>query len=517
MLFRSNGSYRCLKSCFYTKEARKSTIKKRFGVDFYSKTQDYKRKCAETSMVNYGVTNPSKADSIKEKKKQTTLKNFGTEFPTQNSSIKEKIKLSNIEKYGFDSYSKTDIFKKKVAETSMERYGVKTALLSPLIREKITKTNLEKFNTPFPFQSNIIKEKIKNNNFKKYGRYNHNQKHYSDLAKEILEDKNKFSIALIENGAEGLAKKLGVSWSTIQRTHQKFELDIMSLTFSSYEKSFQNWLDSFKINNITNTRTVIPPQELDSYLPDYNLAIEFDGLYWHSEDKGKDKLYHYNKTKLCEEKGIRLIHIFEDEWIHKNEVCLDLVSRIIKLPNKKLFARKCELREIKNKECKEFLEKNHLQGYAVASVNIGLFFENQLVQLMSFKHARYDKKIEWENIRCCNLIGTTIIGGVHKIWKYFVKSYSPKSVVSYCDSRWFTGETYKKLNFSLKRINPPQYWYITGRDKRVHRSCFMKKRCLKLLPKDMGLEKLTEKELTQEFIGLNKIWDCGQQVWIWNI
>ena len=510
-----NGKYWCLKSCPYTKLARKKTVKKKYGVDHYSQSEKCKEKVKETVFKNYGVFNPSCSDILKEKKKTTTLKNFGVEFPTQNIDVKNKIRTTNLEKYGEEYYSKTEDYKNKTHITNLKRYGVKDAISFPDIREKIIDSNLKKLGVEFPFQSPKIQEKIKEINLKKYGYINHTQLHFSDLAKEILGDKIKFSEALLQYGADELSKKLGVSWSTIQRTHSNFDLNIMSLSFSSYEKTIRTWLDSHSITYILNSRDIIYPFEIDIYIPSHNLAIEFDGLYWHSENKGKDKFYHANKTKMANEKGIRLIHIFEDEWIHKKDICLDLIGRILGVPKQRIFARKCITKEISNSDAKLFLEKNHLQGYTGASINIGLFYENEMIQLMSFKKARYNKKIQWENIRCCNKTGVTVIGGIQKTWKHFLRFYSPLSVISYCDLRWFVGETYKKLNYSLLKVNPPQYWYIQSRDKRFHRSHFMKKRCYKLLPDMYKTENLTENQITRDILYLNKIWDCGQQVWIW--
>ena len=276
-------------------------------------------------------------------------------------------------------------------------------------------------------------------------------------------------------------------------------------------------------NNIqfsTNNRDVIKPQEIDIFIPEHNIAIEFNGLYWHNEKSGKDKWYHYNKTKKCAEKGIRLIHIFEDEWLNNQESCMDLLGRFLGLPCTKIFARKCRIEEIRVGEARKFLEDNHLQGYSAASVTLGLFFEDKLLQLMSFKHSRYNKNIEWENIRHCNLRGHQIVGGTQKLWSYFIKTYNPTSVVSYSDNRWFEGSTYEKLGFSLQKDNPPQYFY-TDLKKRWHRSLFTKKRCIKKAMEidseliEEELMKMTENYIAIEILELGKIWDVGQKTWVW--
>ena len=405
----------------------------------------------------------------------------------------------------------------------MKKYGYSVASKNPNIKKKIwkscSKTNLEKYGVTSTFLLDSFKEKTKKRNRKKYGCDNFSLAHLSENARKILLDKNLFKEELIQNGVDGLALKLGVCQNTIYKRHIRYALNIITPTTSSFESEIDKWLISKNIKFEKRNRKMIAPFELDFYIPSHNLAIEFDGLYWHSESLGKDKFYHANKTKMANEKGIRLIHIFEDEWVNHKEVCLDLLSRFLNLPSIIIPARKCKISVINSRNCAMFLEKNHLQGKASSTINLGLFYNENLVQVLTFKHSRYTRKIQWENIRCCSLMGHKIIGGTKKLWAYFLKHYHPESVVSYCDRRWFSGETYDSLNFKISHTTPPQYSY-TDYNSRFHRSSYTKSKCIKralLLDgtSKMQIEKMTEKQIAYEILHLDRVWDCGLNSWVW--
>ena len=429
-------------------------------------------------------------------RKSGMMKKYGCENPMQSNNIKHHFKNVIFEKYGVENISQISEVKRRKEQTSLKKNGAPYLIAAPEFR-KVTKEKLkERYNVSHPSQMK-----------------------YSENTKNILFDSNNLENFLLEYGFTKGHQILGISLDTLYRAHDALGLKVSKRNSSSYESEIENWLRNNNVNFEQSTRKVIPPFELDFYLPDHKLAIEFDGLYWHSEANGKDKNYHLNKTLLCEEKGIRLVHIFEDEWVHKKGVCLDILSRILTLNQTKIMARKCNIRVLTNRECKEFENTNHLQGYVSASVNLGLEFNGELVQLLTFKKSRYNRKVEWEIIRQVNRIGFQITGGLQKLWTFFMKNYSPNSIVSYCDRRWFQGESYTKLKFVLEHITSPQYWYVKPNALlRMHRMSFQKKKCIVLasaLEKLEILQEMTESEITRDILQLDRIWDCGQQTWIW--
>lgn len=256
---------------------------------------------------------------------------------------------------------------------------------------------------------------------------------------------------------------------------------------------------------LKNTRNLIKG-ELDIYIPNKNLAFEFNGLYWHS-DEFKDKNYHYNKWKECQEKGIKLITIWEDDWNYKQNIIKSIVlNSLNKTPNK-IYARNCEIKEISYSKTKEFLNNNHLQGFAPSKINVGLFIKNELVSLMTFSNQRRilnqsAKQRNYELIRFCNKLNTNVIGGASKILNYFIKNYNPLYLVSYANCDISNGNLYKILGFKeFKHTGLNYWWYGNNRN---HRSNFMKHK----LVKDGADPNKTENEIMKER-GYLKIYGTG--------
>lgn len=263
-----------------------------------------------------------------------------------------------------------------------------------------------------------------------------------------------------------------------------------------------------------NNRKIIEPNELDVYIPKLNLAFEFNGLYWHNE-LYKNEKYHKNKTEECENQGIHLIHIYEDDWIHKQDI---VKSRILNLIGKseKIFARKCKIKEINdNKIVKEFLEKNHLQGFIGSKIRIGLFYNEELVSLMTFGSLRKltGKNFidgSYELLRFCNKLNTNVVGGASRLFKYFIKNYNPIEVISYADRSWSQGDLYKKLGFEFLNKTEPNYYYIID-GVRKHRFGFRKD---VLMKNGYDFHK-TEHEIMLDR-KIYRIYDSGSLKYGWN-
>lgn len=278
---------------------------------------------------------------------------------------------------------------------------------------------------------------------------------------------------------------------------------------SNIEKEVANFIASIYSGNILlSDRTILESGlELDIVIPGLKIAIEVDGLYWHSEEY-KSKDYHLEKTLEAQSKGYRLIHIFENEWMSKQEIVKIRLRHILGVSKDRVYARKCKAREISWKEAKEFLEKYHIQGSAPSSVNIGLFDQtNELVYVQTYSKARFTKDCEWELIRAASKY--TVVGAVSKALKYFLKVYNPNSIISYCDIRWNTGESYEKAGFLLSHVSDPNYWYFNNAYSLYSRLAFQKH---KLVTKLSNFDpNLTEKENMYNN-GYKRIYDCGNLV-----
>lgn len=188
-------------------------------------------------------------------------------------------------------------------------------------------------------------------------------------------------------------------------------------------------------NIVENDRSVLNPKELDIYIPERKLAIEYDGLYWHC-DKDGDVKKHLRKTLDCEAKGIHLVHIFENEWLDKQNIVKSRIRNLFGSYDKIIYARTCNIKEVPSDDSLEFQWQNHIQGGVNSKVNLGLYHAGELISLMTFSKPRFNKKYEWELVRFCNKCGYHVPGGASKLLKHFERTYHPRSIVSYADRRW---------------------------------------------------------------------------------
>jgi len=282
---------------------------------------------------------------------------------------------------------------------------------------------------------------------------------------------------------------------------------------SQEEQELFNYISKiYKNDIIRNNKTILDNKEIDIYLPNINLAIEYNGLFWHSEKMGKLKEYHLNKTLTAKNKNIELIHIFSDEWNNKKEIVKSRLLNKLNLTPNKIFARKCEIRKVLTKEKDNFLNNNHIQGKDKSQIKLGLYYNNELVSIMTFGHPRtaigktkYSLN-QYELVRFCNLINTNVIGAASRLLKHFIKKYQPQNIYSFSDNRWSNWEDnmYLKLGFKFISRSEPSYWYSKDCLNRLHRYNFSKKNLGK-----MGFDiSKTEKQIMEE-LNYFKIWDCG--------
>jgi hypothetical protein len=285
-----------------------------------------------------------------------------------------------------------------------------------------------------------------------------------------------------------------------------------SNSISNIEKEVVSFIDSLNINFIENDRTLLDGKELDIYIPSKNIAIEFNGLYWHS-DLFIDKHYHLNKTNNCEKLGIQLIHIFEDEWLYKQDIVKSRLRNILGLTTSKIYGRKCDIKEVTTKDKGEFLNDNHIQGTIGSKINLGLYYKDELISLMTFGKRPMLNNCEYELIRFCNKLDTSVIGGASKLLKYFIRNYNPNEIISYADRRWSNGGMYEKLGFDKLKLNQPSFFIIEGK---LRKSRFKyQKHKLNDLGFDVDKDKSALENLSNN--NINIIYDSGSLTYSLNI
>ena len=265
-------------------------------------------------------------------------------------------------------------------------------------------------------------------------------------------------------------------------------------------------------NIVRHDRKVLDGQEIDIYIPSHKLGIEYNGLHWHTENFGKGRNYHVNKTENGLAKGIYIIQIFEDEWLEHKEIVLEKIKHFIgKSQCKVVGARKCEIKEILKNDAEQFLNTYHIQGYAASTVYLGAYYNNELVGVMTFLK---EKEGMWNLTRFSTNTNYSLPGLANKLFTSFVKTYRNeiKEVKSFLDRRWSFGETnvYDKMGFKLVEVEKPDYRYVVG-DKRMHKFGFRKQKLSKKYNLPLSM---TEKEMCDK-LGFERIWNCGLYKYVW--
>lgn len=430
----------------------------------------------------------------------------------------DRTKETWIKKYGVDNPSKSQEIQNKKEETTLKNYGVKCSFQSPELREKMKQAQIEKYGYVHNFSAKPVMEKHIQYMKENYGVLHNSQMHLKDS--NVLYDKIN---DLIENNIHEmefevyseLLKISGLTDTSGRRALKKNNIKLNDYGKSLPEQDLIDFIETLKVPYLAHVKGMLENKqyELDIVFPKYNIAIELDGVYYHSSKNIEEDNYmskrHLNKTEQCEDKGIQLLHIFENEWedLTKKEIWKSVIRNKLGLTETKIYARKCVLSEISNKQAKEFCDLNHLQGGIYGSLNLGLFYKGELVQVAILAKPRFNKNYRYELLRLCSKLNTVVVGGASKLLKDL------SNVVSYANRRWSIGKVYQSSGFNYVKKTNPCYWYwhsIRNDSKLQHRSTFQKHRLPYLL--DTFDPNLTE----QENMYNNKykrIWDCGNLVY----
>ena len=280
----------------------------------------------------------------------------------------------------------------------------------------------------------------------------------------------------------------------------------------------KDFIDSLNINVEYGNRIILSGKELDIYFPDHNLAIEYNGIYWHSNEWLNKPTYHKNKTDICEKNNIQLLHIWENDWKNNQEIIKSIIKDKLKLNKYKIYARKCDVRELKDNSCvKTFLNQNHLQGSVNSSIKLGLYYNNELVSVMTFGKLRKNlgqthKEGHYELLRFCNKFNTSVVGGASKLFQYFIKNYNPLNIISYANRDISNGNLYDKIGMNFIKNTPPNYWYFIN-SKKLDRFSMRKHNLIK-----MGYDgNLSEKQIISQIPNIKTIYNSGNKKYEYSI
>lgn len=457
-------------------EKVKKTLYTKYGVDNPFKSKKIKEKISRKLKEKYGVEHISQANEIKIKKKETTIKNYGVPHHMQIAEIKEKFKNTNLEKYNVAHPSKSEEVKFRKKNTFKQKYNVEHPFALSGVIDKKNQTMIEKYGTTNSWlkpTKTIVGTGISIKEW--YNSQSDIKPSYGWLLKQII------------NKNEVEEEELKTIFSNFKE--KKTSLEIFAENIFN-TKHFNKKIDQFK----------------KAYKPDFklseNIFVNVDGLYWHSEAQ-KDKFYHFNLRKDFEESNLRIFQFREDEIRNKSNIIQSIIDNALGKISNKIYARKCIIDSIEQKEADLFLEENHLMGTTNAK-HLGLKFEGNLVCILSFKQKSNVCKIE----RFCSLLKTSVIGGFSKLLKYLENNFlysNINEIHNWVDLRYGLGKHLEEKGF--KAIKDTLGWKWTDYNKSYNRL-----RC----KANMDERNLSEKEHANE-LGWERIYDAGQRLYIKNI
>lgn len=404
-----------------------------------------------------------------------------------------KIKQTHLDKYGVDSLFKLTEFQNKIDNIMIEKYGVKDALSNKDILNKMVHSVKEKYNVDNISQLQKIKDK-KITTLSKTWIKRLNKNSNLDIISGDYETK-KFTAKC----DQGKVHTFEISYDLY---HNRKEFNSIICTkchkegrniYGNEDKIVNFIKEHYNGKIILNSRKIIKPYELDIYLPELNLAIELNGFKWHSVKKvGKD--YHKMKTEMCNKLNTQLLHFFQDDWIYKEDIMKSMIlNKLNKTPNK-IYARKCNIMEITNKQTKLFMGMNHIENYAVALKNYALLYNNEIVSVLSIGKRKINGKINLEIIRYGTKIYSNVIGGFSKLFKYMIKDLNPNEIITHANKSYSNGDLYIKNGFEYLYDTKPNFFYVINNIRKYHYSFI----------KDNEYDKK----------GINKIYDSGNKKFI---
>jgi len=452
---------------------------------------------------NYVSSHGNAAPEVKAKKVESYKEKTGYSNPSQNPDVKRQKVDTSIERWGAKSYMQTEEGRKFHDERMLKLHGVINPFQIPEVKADIR----QKWKAKKTETVEKIKETGKKTFFEKLltsGRmgsirplftiddYAGCDKYYkftcttcgNEFTDRIINGRIPRCVVcypLIDSGGRSIAQ-------------QEVTDFIKSLTTELVEEE---------------NRHVLGGKELDIYIPSLNIAFEYCGLYWHSEISGternknadKGRHYHVGKFKACADRGIKLITIFEDEWVYRKQ---QVKARIRALLGacKKIGARECTVEKLGFDEYSQFVDDYHIQGSTNAFLTAYcLKHKDDIVSIIGISNKRGifkgGKKDCLELVRMCSKDGVEVVGGMSRLLSAAAKDYSGKLLISYADRRWSDGNGYIKTGFTAVNTSAANYWYVKDGE-RHHR----------LIAKDKRIDGLTEWE-SMQILKYDRIWDCG--------
>lgn len=419
-----------------------------------------------TNVDKYGGVAPASSKKVQEKMQATMETRYGVRFAAQSPTFKEKMRATTRDRFGVDWYMQTDAWRAQTQATSYAKYGAHWPTASIEVRRRTAQTCLSKYGSVNPMQSVSAKQRFIKSHMRDGSKLPMYLQYKSDPRLFIKQLNLDHKPTMYE-----LSMILGVNADTVGvHLYRNDCRDLVNYRISVMEQQIIELIHEMSpmCRVDANVHNVISPNEIDIYLPEHNLGIECNPTATHNSsvnvfDREHDAMatsYHLDKTRRCEAAGVRLLHVFGPEWTHKREIVTSMIRNLIGCNLRKVYARNCTISEIPIDTCNQFLSVNHLFGSADAVVAFGLYYQGELVSVMSF-----NRSTDWELTRFCSLLNTTVVGGVSKLFAHFVQSVNPVRVIASSNRAYTSGTVYSLLGFSkVKETDPHCRWVNINTD-----------------------------------------------------
>jgi hypothetical protein len=427
--------------------------------------QSRRGRAKEKNLAKHGTADPRHSEEyramVAKKRQETCLKKYGAKNAMQVKEIKEKQQQSLLKSYGVTSPSKNSDIIQKIQQTNLEKYGAVTNLRAAAVIEKAKKAKQDKF-------SILLSD--------------------GERLRDFCDRQNisrAWAYKVYKYGGEEALKSYADNYSQRVTNIELYFIDIMK---------------DFSELSLFNKR----PSENIPYRPDFciekngrKLFVNLNGLYWHSEIKQEDSSYHQKIRQAFEQESERIMQFNADELLDSPTVVKSMIANFFGV-NKKIFARKCEVKPVTSAVATEFMDKNHLMKAHPASTSFGLYQNDELVACMSVRFNKPSINIERFATKC----GLTVVGGFSKLLSHIEALFKPNSIISYCDLRYSSGQSYEKCGFALRSSSLGFKW--TDGIRTYNRLYCRAK---------MDDRQLSEAEYSKEK-GLFKIYDAGQAKYV---
>lgn len=358
-----------------------------------------------------------------DRREQTMASRYPYEHPAQTSEVRDRRKATMLARYGVDNPTKSKEIVDRRTQNNLARHGVSNPSQLPESVERKKRTCVERYGTEWAFQNEGVKGKTKATLLDRYGV--ENPSHMSTFVAKMFRSKERNGTLRESRGEREMLE-------FVRTLQPDFEKGVL------IDRNERSW-------------------EFDMISQTKKIAIEFNGVFWHSEANPRWRRgRHHLKSRIAESHGFSLIHIWETEWVQNRPLVESYLSARLGVFSERIPARRCEVCSVNPVVARVFLTENHLRGSATGT-HLGLYLGDRLVALATLsKHPR-DSSVPILS-RFCSLRGVQVVGGLGRLSRHLA-NLAGSDLLSWQDVRLGTTNAYTSSGWAIEERTPPDYLY----------------------------------------------------------